>query len=73
MAFAAGNVVRLTSGGGTMTVSSVASKSDGSQDVTCKDGHGRSLGTFSSAKLMVEPTRGAPTAVAPSTIIFYPT
>ena len=73
MAFAAGNQVRCRFGGGVMTVASVASKSDGSQDVVCKDGHGRSLGTFSSGCLSLEPTRGAPTAIAPSTTVFYPT
>jgi uncharacterized protein YodC (DUF2158 family) len=70
MAFAAGNVVRLKTGGGLLTVSSVASKSDGSQDVTCKDGHGRSVGTFSSVSVKTEPDRGGPTAIAPSTIIY---
>lgn len=71
MAFAAGNVVRCSNGGGLMTVASVASKSDGSQDVVCKDGHGRTVGTFHSYRLVLEPTRGAATALSSTQTATY--
>lgn len=71
MAFAAGNVVRLKSGGGLLTVASVSAKSDGSQDVVCTDGHGRSVGTHSSKGLVLEPSRGVATALSSTQTAVY--
>jgi hypothetical protein len=56
MIFSTGNMVRLATGSGLMKVTAVALNSNGTQNVTCADGSGKS-GVYGNGRLNLEPTR----------------
>ena len=71
MIFAAGNMVRLATGSGLMKVTAVSLNSNGTQNVTCADGSGKSC-VLGSRWLNLEPVRGmGPVLVSPCIYVHY--